>query len=84
MKLIEEGKHQLLLTKPIELHCPVRLIHGLDDPDVPWVTSLRLAEQLTSCDVDIRLIKSGGHRLSEEAHLRLITNTVRDLVLESE
>ena len=45
MKLIEEGQSRLVLQSSIELDCPVRLIHGLDDPDVPWTTSLRLAEQ---------------------------------------
>ena len=79
LKLIEEAKAQLLLHAPIELDCPVRLIHGLEDPDVPWETSLRLARQLTSRDVDIRLLKGGGHRLSEETHLELIADTVREL-----
>ena len=82
MKLIEEGNERLLLHSPIELDCPVRLIQGMDDPDVPWVTSLQLAEQLTSVDVDVRLIKGGGHRLSEQAHLKVITNTICDLLQE--
>ena len=79
MKLIEEAKQQLLLDAPIELDCPVRLIHGLEDPDVPWETSVKLANQLASQDVDIRLLKGGGHRLSEQAHLELITDTVSAL-----
>ena len=81
LKLIEEAKQQLLLTAPIEVDCPVRLIHGLEDPDVPWETSLRLAEQLRTRDVDVRLLKGGGHRLSDDTHLKLIASTVRELAL---
>ena len=80
LKLIEEARNHLLLGAPIELDCPVRLIHGLADTDVPWQSSLRLAERLTSDDVDIRLIKHGGHRLSEPEHLALIASTVATLV----
>ena len=47
----------------------MRLIHGLADPDVPWQTSLRLAEALESKDVEITLVKDAGHRLSEPADL---------------
>ena len=79
LKLIEEAKERLLLHAPIELDCAVRLIHGLEDPDVPWETSLKLARQLTSRDVDIRLLKGGGHRLSEKTHLELIATTVWEL-----
>lgn len=80
LKLIEEARNQLLLHAPIALDCPVRLIHGLADPDVPWRTSLRLANQLTSKDVEIRLLKGGGHRLSDEAHLKLIARTVWEVI----
>lgn len=79
MKLIEEAKQQLLLDAPIKLDCPVRLIHGLEDPDVPWETSVKLASQLASQDVDIRLLKGGGHRLSDQVHLELIADTVSAL-----
>jgi dipeptidyl aminopeptidase/acylaminoacyl peptidase len=43
----------------------VRLIHGMEAPDVPWRTALRLAERLRSADVEVTLVKSGEHRLSE-------------------
>lgn len=79
MKLIVEAKQQLLLDAPIELTCPVRLIHGLEDPDVPWETSVKLSSQLVSQDIEIRLLKGGGHRLSEVAHLELIAATVNTL-----
>ena len=68
-RLIEEGRDHLLLSRSIPLACPVRLIHGLADPDVPWQTSLRLAEALESEDVEVTLVKGAGHRLSEPADL---------------
>lgn len=80
--LIEEGHNHLLLNAPIAINCPVRLLHGQNDPDVPWQTSLRLAEQLTSLDVQITLIKDGDHRLSRKADLALLTRELAALLGE--
>lgn len=74
--LIEEGRRHLLLGGPIPLACPVRLLHGQRDPDVPWETALRLAERLESQDVRVTLIKDGDHRLSRPADLALLCRTV--------
>jgi pimeloyl-ACP methyl ester carboxylesterase len=74
--LIEEGRKHLLLHGPIPLACPVRLLHGQRDPDVPWETSLRLAEQLTGDDVRITLVKDGDHRLSRPQDLALLSGIV--------
>ncbi len=77
-RLIEEGRRHLLLRAPIRLRCPVRLIHGVSDPDVPWQVSLRLMELLESPDVRLELIKNGDHRLSEPEHLAVMdANLVR-------
>ena len=78
-RLIEEGRNHLLLHKPIPLACPVRLIHGLADPDVPWQTSLRLAEALESTDVEVTLVKGGGHRLSEPPDLARLQRVIAAL-----
>ncbi|HSR71989.1 MAG TPA: alpha/beta hydrolase [Kiloniellales bacterium] len=75
-RLIEEGREHLLMDAPITLRCPVRLIHGLEDPDVPWKLSLELLERLESSDVEVTLVKSGGHRLSEPANLTRLTAIV--------
>jgi len=69
---LDDARQHLLLQGPIALHCPVRLLHGLEDPDVPWATSLRLAERLDSDDVQLTLVKGGGHRLSRPDELNLI------------
>jgi pimeloyl-ACP methyl ester carboxylesterase len=71
--LIEDGRSHLLLRAPIAIDCPVHLLHGQRDADVPWQTALRLAERLRSEDVTVELVKAGDHRLSTEADLARIT-----------
>jgi len=66
---LEEARNHLLLRAPIDLACPIRLVHGMKDEDVPWNTSLEIQKRLASRDVEVTLIKSGGHRLSTEADL---------------
>ena len=79
LTLLEEGNNHLLLDKDIELECPVRLIQGMQDPDVPWQTALRIAEKITGDDVVINFIKQGDHRLSSEADLKRLCQIVQDL-----
>jgi pimeloyl-ACP methyl ester carboxylesterase len=69
-RLIEEGGRHLLLGAPIPLHCPIHLLHGQQDPDVPWTTSLDLAARLESGRVTVELVKDGDHRLSRDGDLR--------------
>ena len=78
--LIEDGRTHLLLNDPIALDCPVRLLHGQQDLDVPWETSMRIAEQLTSQDVQVLLVKDGDHRLSRPQDLALLTRTLAPLL----
>jgi pimeloyl-ACP methyl ester carboxylesterase len=80
-QLLEDGARHLVLRKPLPIRCPVHLLHGQEDPDVPWTTSLRLAAALESPAVTVELVKDGDHRLSREADLRRIT-TALDRVLE--
>jgi pimeloyl-ACP methyl ester carboxylesterase len=78
--LIEDGRTHLLLTGPIEIDCPVRLLHGQRDPDVPWDTALRIAELVTGEDVRITVIKDGDHRLSRKQDLALLRDTLAALL----
>ena len=68
-KLLDDGAKQLLLREPLKLNCPIRLIHGVNDTDVPWSTSIRIMETVTSEDVEVTLVKAGEHRLSEDLDL---------------
>jgi pimeloyl-ACP methyl ester carboxylesterase len=78
-RLIEEARAHLVLRGPIAIRCPIYLLHGQRDPDVPWQTALRLAERLQSEDVTIELVKAGDHRLSTEADLARITAALERL-----
>jgi pimeloyl-ACP methyl ester carboxylesterase len=71
-RLVEEGRRHLLLRGPIGIACPVRLLHGMADPDVPWQTALSLAERLSLGAVAVELIEDGDHRLSRPQDLERI------------
>lgn len=78
--LIEDGRRHLLMGGAIPIGCPVRLLHGQRDADVPWEISLRLAERLASPDVQVTLVKDGDHRLSRPADLALLRRLVAPLL----
>lgn len=75
----QSGQANLLLGAPIPLECPVRLLHGQADEEVPWEISLRLASALVSRDVRVTLLKDGDHRLSRDEDIGLIQETVATL-----
>ncbi|MFN7400586.1 MAG: alpha/beta hydrolase family protein [Sandaracinobacter sp.] len=77
--LIDDAAGACLLDAPIPLNCPVRLLHGEDDPDVPWMVSQRLMAALRSTDVQLTLVKGGDHRLSSPADLALLERTLESL-----
>jgi pimeloyl-ACP methyl ester carboxylesterase len=81
--LIEDGRRHLLLGASIPLEMPVRLLHGMRDASVPWQLSLRLADRLTGDDVVVNLIKDGDHRLSREADLTRLAQTLDSLIASS-
>ena len=70
--LIMDGKRNLVLRGEIPLTCPVALLHGMDDREVPYETSLRLADAFASKDVTVTLVKDGGHRMSEPGELAFL------------
>lgn len=77
--LIEDGRDHLLLKSAINIDCPVRLLHGQADIDVPFSISLRLADHLVSSDVVVTLIKDGDHRLSRQVDIDRLVMTVDEL-----
>jgi pimeloyl-ACP methyl ester carboxylesterase len=76
----ESGRANCLLSGEIAIECPVRLIHGQNDPDVPWQISLDIAARLRSANVQTLLIKDGDHRLSRPQDIALLLRTVNDLL----
>ncbi len=79
MGLIEEARRHLLLRGPIDLQCPVRILHGLADVDVPWRRSVKLIEQLTTQDVAANFIKDADHRMSDDQNIARLVSMVADL-----
>jgi pimeloyl-ACP methyl ester carboxylesterase len=68
-KFFADAECHLRLGSMIDLTCPVRLIHGKQDTDVPWEISLRLKAALRSADVQVTLVEDGDHRLSRESDI---------------
>lgn len=75
----QSGQSNLRLAGAVAMDCPVRLIHGQCDPDVPWETSLKLAAALRSSDVQTILVKDGDHRLSRDQDIALLIDVVAKL-----
>ena len=71
-----DGQANLLLGSEIPLDCPVHLLHGQGDPDVPWDISVQLEKALRSGAVQVTLIKDGDHRLSRPEDIALLLRTV--------
>lgn len=74
--LIEDGRRHLLFTGPIATHCPVHILQGMDDPDVPWKHAMRLVEHLPGDDVTTTLIRDGDHRLSRPQDIAKLLQAV--------
>lgn len=78
-KLFDDARQYLLLQKEIPVNCPVRIIHGRQDADVPWRKSERIKEKLAAGDVKITWVQDGDHRLSRDQDLKLMDETVQEL-----
>ena len=79
-KLINSGKENLLLNSKIKINCPVHLLHGGQDADVPIETSLKIMEQIESGDVKLTIVKSANHQFSEQKNLKLIFNSINEMI----
>ncbi len=75
-RLIEEGRNHLLLGGMIETGCPVRILQGVEDPDVPWRHAVELVSRLASDDVVLTLVKDGDHRLSRPEDIERLIRAV--------
>jgi pimeloyl-ACP methyl ester carboxylesterase len=77
--LIEEGRNHLLLGSAIEVGCPVRILQGAQDPDVPWQHAFALTNRLPSDDVVLTMIQDGDHRLSRPQDIARILAAVAEM-----
>lgn len=80
MNFLREAENHCVLQSPIPITCPVRLIHGLKDEDVPWHISMQVAERVLSPDVDVILRRHGHHRMSDKDDIKLMVYTIDDLI----
>jgi pimeloyl-ACP methyl ester carboxylesterase len=78
-RLIEEGRQHLLLGSAIEVGCPVRILQGAQDPDVPWRHAFALAHRLPADDVVLTVIQDGDHRLSRPQDIARIIAAVAEM-----
>ena len=77
--LIEEGRNHLLLGSAIDVGCPVRILQGAKDPDVPWQHAFALTHRLPADDVVLTLIQDGDHRLSRPQDITRILAAVAEI-----
>ncbi len=79
-KLIEDGKKNQVLQGTIKTKCPVRILQGMQDPDVPYQHALRLVDHLPMEETTITLIKDGDHRLSRPQDIELLCRAFGEMV----
>ena len=78
--LFDDGEASRVMTGPIETGCPVHILQGMKDPDVPYEHAMKLVEFLPQEEVSMTLIKDGDHRLSRDQDIALLLRTVQTLV----
>jgi pimeloyl-ACP methyl ester carboxylesterase len=76
--LIEDGRNHLLLGGLIETGCPVHILQGVQDPDVPWRHAVELVSRFSRDDVVLTLIKDGDHRLSRPEDIERLIAAVKE------
>jgi pimeloyl-ACP methyl ester carboxylesterase len=79
-RLLDEGRSWNLLGRALPITCPVHLLHGRLDPDVPWQLALRVAGCLSSAPVTLEIVEDGDHRLSREPDLRRLAAATERLL----
>jgi pimeloyl-ACP methyl ester carboxylesterase len=80
-KLLADGRHHRLLETGLDLACPVRILHGDQDPDVPWQHGLKTFQAIRAADARFTLIKHGDHRLSRDEDIIAIHRAAEELAL---
>ncbi|MEX2644560.1 MAG: alpha/beta hydrolase [Acetobacterales bacterium] len=78
--LIEDGRRNLVMREALPVSCPVRILQGMRDDAVPWKRALQILDHVQSDDVEVTLIKSGDHRLSEPADIDRLCRSLDSLL----
>ncbi|WP_158548562.1 alpha/beta hydrolase [Parvularcula marina] len=78
--MFDDGEKQRVLDKPLKADCPIRMLSGMEDDVVPFPHVIRYADHIEGEDITVTLIKSGDHRLSTEADIARLLDTIGELV----
>ncbi|WP_341789421.1 alpha/beta hydrolase [Rickettsia endosymbiont of Polydrusus tereticollis] len=78
--ILEAKNHLLLMRDNIDINIPIHLIHGMLDEDVPYNISIKLLEKIVSKKMVMKLIKDGNHKLSREEDLKIIVNSLEEVI----
>ena len=78
--LIEDGERHLFGAGPVPLSVPIRILHGRQDPDIPWRHSMALLDAIACPDMRLTLIQDGEHRLSRPQDLALLFSTLSEFL----
>ena len=78
--LLSSKKFNLMDKEKVNINCPIRMIHGLQDMLIPYINSVKFVNKLTSDDVELKLVKTMDHRLSLNGNLDILRNVVLDFV----
>lgn len=81
-KMIEDGKRSTVLNAPIDLQCPMRFVHGMNDMDVPWKWSEKLMNNCLTTHATLTLVKGGQHSLSKDYELEVLANHLDGLLAQ--
>ena|SRR5690606_23977827 len=81
--LIEDGRANLMMSAPIDTHCPVHILQGMQDDSVPHTHALKLVGLLPADDVTLSLVPDGDHRLSRPQDIDLLISAVRDMAAQA-
>lgn len=77
--LIQDGRNNLLFGDTIRSYCPVHILQGMQDPDVPWQHALKLVEHLAGDPVTLSLVRDGDHRLSREEDIQRLLDAISNI-----
>ncbi len=78
-ELIEDGAKNSVFSSPIDLACPVHILQGMEDPDVPWQHAMKLAEYMANTKLAMTIVRDGDHRLSRDEDIARMLDIVSNL-----